>query len=61
MSNSEAKAFYDAMLESGDFKDMFPNLSGVWEKDKNIFIQNYQLNEDLLNDLDGIIDLDDEF
>lgn len=48
------------MLDSGDLLDLFPTLSGVWEKDEQQFIEEQTAIEDLLMGLEIDTDLDAE-
>lgn len=52
------KVLYDSMLESGDLSEVFPSMSGEWEKDKKKFIYEQTELEKLIN-LQSI-DLDDD-
>lgn len=54
------KKLYDTMLDSGDLLDLFPTLSGVWEKDEQQFIEEQTAIEDLLMGLEIDTDLDAE-
>lgn len=58
MSAQEIKKEYDALLQSGDLKEMFPTMSGDWNKDKSEFTNLYSLNEDLFGNEE--LDLEDE-
>lgn len=52
MSTNEIRAVYDALLDSGDLEEMFPNLTGNWEKDKKEFSEQYEITEHLLEEDD---------
>lgn len=52
MSQSEIKDTYDKLLKSGDLKEMFPKMKGIWEKDQNQFSKEYQKIELLLDNDD---------
>jgi hypothetical protein len=60
MSLSDAKAIYQSLLDSDDLLEMFPSLTGDWEADKHEFQRLHSANEQLLDDLDGVLDLDDD-
>lgn len=49
MSQKEMKAIYNSLLSTSDLEDMFPTLSGVWEKDKTQFKKLYEENQSLLD------------
>ena len=55
---TEAQKHYNAILETGELKEMFPHLKGDWDKDKKSFTKHFEENQKILN-LDSI-DLDDE-
>jgi hypothetical protein len=48
MSLIKAKETYNNLLKSGDLLDMFPMLEGVWQEDKEIFLEMYELNEGII-------------
>ena len=58
----QAKLIYEVLVESGELSTLYPSMKGVWKKDKNSFLREYQENEDLINN-PNTIDLDevDEF
>lgn len=60
MSQVEMKAIYDSLVESGDFKMLFPTLSGDWEKDKESFKKLYNDNQNILEDTSFDFDTEDE-
>ena len=43
---------YNALLASGDLKDLFKGLSGDWEKDKKVFTEYYLQNLEVLKQFD---------
>lgn len=53
---SRYKKLYEAMLQSGELKELYPRLTGEWEQDEKKFIKEQKL----LEDLAGAIDLYDE-
>lgn len=63
MSVNDIRAMYDALVDSGDLNEMFPNLTGVWEKDQKEFSRAYETTEHLLEDDDDDLfeDLNDEY
>ena len=54
MSKREAKLIYEAMLDNDDIYVMMPGATGDWLTDKDQFMDLYNVNtgivEDLLND-----------
>lgn len=40
----QIKKEYDLMLKNGDLLEMFPHATGVWDKDKDFFIQMFNSN-----------------
>lgn len=55
---SRFKKLYESMLESGELSEVFPLMSGNWEKDKNRFVREQTELEELINFKS--IDLDDD-
>ena len=51
------RKLYDSMLDSGELSEVFPLMSGDWNKDKNKFIREQTELEELLNTTN--LDLDD--
>jgi len=49
---------YNSMLESGELLEVFPTLTGKWEKDKKSFIREQEELEKLANIT--YIDLDED-
>lgn len=41
MSTTELELIYRSLVDSGDLVDMFPNMTGNWEKDKKKFSASY--------------------
>lgn len=56
MPIKEAKSLYYAMLDSGDLLDLYPNLTGDWEKDERQFLRDYELNNRIMNGEDDVFD-----
>jgi len=52
MSQLESKKMYESLLESGDLLDLFPMLSGEWDKDEKEFRVQQNLNDQLVDDFD---------
>lgn len=50
MSAKEVKTMYDTLLLSGDLLEFYPSLTGVWEKDKKEFENQFYINQRLLNE-----------
>lgn len=46
------KSQYKLLLEDGEFEDRYPGLSGLWEKDKEIFTMLWQQEQDAINYID---------
>jgi hypothetical protein len=44
---------YDALLESGDLRMLFPRASGKWETDEKRFTMIYQANQAMLKGYDN--------
>lgn len=49
---SKWKSLYDSMLSSGDLLELFPNFSGIWEKDMAEFVEEYDENNLLIETLE---------
>lgn len=45
----EAKKQYEYLLEIGDLQELFPSLSGIWEEDKDSFMEEFSQTDDLIN------------
>jgi len=57
IDNKNEKADYFKLLGSGMFWEIYPELTGEWEKDKDEFIKNEQwLNENFRNNKNRRID-----
>lgn len=46
----EAKKQYNLLLETGDLFELFDDLVGSWEEDKESFIKHYEETDLLLHD-----------
>lgn len=53
-----AQKQYNTLLESGDLFEIYPGMTGAWDKDKKIFIEYYELNMIAIKDID--INYEDE-
>jgi hypothetical protein len=54
MNDSKSEKDYFKLLRSGMFWEIYPELTGEWEKDKEEFIKNEQwLNENFRNNMDA--------
>lgn len=58
MSTKELKLVYESLVDSGDLKEMFPSMTGNWEKDKTKFSKSYLDATYLGDDLDDYEDYD---
>lgn len=54
ITKTEVKNFYNSCLENGELFLIFPEVTGVWEKDKKAFTKYYEENKELeaLTDID---------
>ncbi len=54
ITKTEVKNFYNSCLENGELFLIFPEATGVWEKDKKAFTKYYEENKELevLTDID---------
>lgn len=43
VTEEEIKNSYDKFLNSGKFFDLYPELSGIWEEDKDFWYEEYFL------------------
>lgn len=52
VTQNEQKAWehYFRLIKNGFFKEMYPNLSGVWQQDKDEFIKDFNITYDFIND-----------
>lgn len=58
--SEQARLQYESLLKEGELKNMFPSMTGKWEKDCDKFIKQYEDNKNLLN-MDVIIEDEDEY
>lgn len=65
MSQKEARQIYRGLLEDKVLLDMFPDLTGDWEKDKGRFMGMYNKNMEALSgddfDLEEDLFFEDDF
>lgn len=61
MSDSEIQNIYNSLRDSGDLKELYPNLTGIWKEDKKAFSLLYRENEECIEDIIEISDNDEEF
>lgn len=54
---SEAKKLYESLKENGILDS---RMTGKWEKDKALFLAEYEENEKTITDSFGILDLDED-
>lgn len=50
MSLEQAKKEYQSLLDSGSLDELFPMLTGDWEKDKDLFVDMFILNKDIFGE-----------
>ena len=50
MSLNKAKQTYNVLLKSGDLLELFPDLCGLWSKDKEEFLEMFELNTDIIGE-----------
>lgn len=43
---------YDVLLDLGDLRELYPNLKGIWEKDKKDFTYIWEQKQAILGDID---------
>jgi hypothetical protein len=51
---SAVKREYNSLLEGGELLELYPGLTGIWEKDKKIFTELYILNLEVIEDAKNI-------
>jgi len=56
----EIKKFYHVQLTSGDLLELYPKMTGEWEKDKDDYIREYMETQEILEHIDEDIELTDE-
>lgn len=44
------KTYYESLLESGDLIEMYPDMTGEWDKDKDFFTTQFNDTVKLLNE-----------
>lgn len=47
-----AERQYNMLLANGDLLDLYPGLTGEWNKDKKVFAELYEMNRKAINDID---------
>jgi len=47
----KARSEYNILLDLGELEELYPNLTGVWEQDKEKFIAIWEQNQIVLNEL----------
>lgn len=55
----KVKSEYQALLDSGELQDMFPQLSGVWKKDEKLFTKLWEQNIKAIKSIDVNFNEDD--
>lgn len=55
----KVKREYDALLDSGELEDMFPQLSGTWKKDEKLFTKLWEQNIKAIKSIDVNFDEND--
>jgi len=48
---NEAQTQYNALLASGDLKDMFPGMKGNWEQDGKVFTELWRQNNEIIESI----------
>lgn len=48
----KVKKEYDVLLENGELLEMYPELSGSWEDDKNTFTSIWEQNVEAIKSMD---------
>lgn len=52
MPDKEINAIYETLKENGDLFNIFPDMTGEWEKDRKRFTKEYGRNEIMLGDIE---------
>ncbi len=50
------KKEYNVLLEGGELLEMYPELSGSWEKDEKVFTSIWEKNQEAIRDIEGDFD-----
>jgi len=56
----KAKNEYDELLANGELLELYPDLSGSWQKDKKIFISTWEQNVEAIKNIDKNFDEDEQ-
>lgn len=48
----ESRAEYNNLLDAGELLEMYPELSGVWQEDKNRFLEIWEQNAEAIKHID---------
>lgn len=56
----KAKNEYDELLKNGELLELYPDLSGSWQKDKNSFTAAWEQNVEAIKDTDTNFDEDEQ-
>lgn len=47
-----ARSEYNILLDLGELDELYPNLTGIWEKDKKKFTSIWEQNQAILGDIE---------
>ena len=47
-----ARREYNILLDLGELNELYPNLTGIWEKDKKKFTSIWEQNQEILGGID---------
>jgi|TARA_R110000868_G_scaffold74337_5_gene214943 hypothetical protein len=56
----KAKNEYDELLANGELLELYPDLSGSWQKDKKTFTSTWEQNVEAIKDIDKDFDEDEQ-
>ena len=56
----KAKNEYDELLKNGELLELYPDLSGSWQKDKKSFTAAWEQNIEAIKDIDINFDEDEQ-
>lgn len=48
----KARSEYNILLDLGELEELYPNLTGVWEQDKENFTFIWEQNQEILKSID---------
>ena len=54
----KARQQYNALLKSGALLDIYEDLTGLWEEDKIAFLEIYETEQSIINDIE--VDYDEQ-